>query len=237
MSVRTLAIETATDACSVALAVDGRVVATASLLMPRRHAEELVPLIQSMVQHAGWSLADLAYVAVSAGPGSYTGLRIGVSTAKGLCYATGSALVAAPTLEALARRVEPFAAPGDVIVAAFDARRSMIYGAAFVVEDERRLRCLAGPEADDAAAFAALLPQNGGTTWMVGDGSAKLAAEVSDDGVRCLDIAPSASTVAVVGHERWLRGATEDLASFEPQYLREFVAKKPAGSAFEKLPF
>lgn len=237
MSARSIAIETATDVCSVALADEGRIVAEASLLMPRRHAERLVPLIDSLLDHAGWTMAELDFVAVSAGPGSYTGLRIGVSTAKGLCFARDVPLIAVSTLAAYAHQVAPFVSTGDLVISSFDARRSSVYGAAFKIEADGRMADVVKPTAATAADFAGSLPATSGMTWLLGDGAALIAPHLTASHQRRLAYPPSASTVAAIAHERWGRREIADVASFEPLYLREFVAKKPAASAFEKLPF
>ncbi|RMH54049.1 MAG: tRNA (adenosine(37)-N6)-threonylcarbamoyltransferase complex dimerization subunit type 1 TsaB, partial [Bacteroidetes bacterium] len=111
-----LALETATDVCSAALAEGDRLLVEETLYRARLHAERLVLLIEDVLRHADLTPAAVAAVAVSGGPGSYTGLRIGVSTAKGLAAATGAALVAVPSLEAQAAAVAPFAAAGDLIL-------------------------------------------------------------------------------------------------------------------------
>jgi tRNA threonylcarbamoyladenosine biosynthesis protein TsaB len=146
-----LALETATPTCGVALLRTGdeadgsaTVVAEAHLHRPRVHGARLAPLVRDVLAHAEASPAALDAVAVSEGPGSFTGLRIGVSTAKGLAWAAGAALVGVPTLEALAATLAPVAAPGDRLVAALDARRDDVYAAAF-----RRPPTAAAPD-DDA---------------------------------------------------------------------------------------
>ncbi|MEO1077246.1 MAG: tRNA (adenosine(37)-N6)-threonylcarbamoyltransferase complex dimerization subunit type 1 TsaB, partial [Bacteroidota bacterium] len=108
----TLGIETATDVCSVALLEDDAVLAEASLRLPRQHAARLMPLVRDVLAHTGRATTDLDLVSVSEGPGSYTGLRIGVSTAKGLCLATGAALVGVGSLDALAQTADGIAEPG-----------------------------------------------------------------------------------------------------------------------------
>ena len=136
MSATLLALETATDVCSVAVLRDGAVTAQASLHRPRVHAEQLVPLVDNLLERAAVNRADLDAIAVSMGPGSYTGLRIGVSTAKGLAMALDAALIGVPTLEALAASVQPAAATGDVACALLDARRDEVYAAAYEITDD-----------------------------------------------------------------------------------------------------
>lgn len=244
---RLIALETATDVCSVALLDDDfdaeQPVAALTLARPRAHAENLVPLLQDALRYAGFPAASLDAVAVSQGPGSYTGLRIGASTAKGLAAALDLQLVAVPSLEALAAAVAPLAEPGDRICAAFNARRTEVYAAAFEVDAAGRLQ----PLRETAALDADSLPEWLEATrehryWLVGEGAAQAAAALQAGGFRwkrpgpAFDV-PSAAWIARLGRLRLAEGRTEDIAAFEPFYLKEFVAKKPKGSVFERLPF
>lgn len=218
-----LALETATDVCSVAVLAEGVVAVEMSLHQARRHAEQLVPLVEAALAHGGYRAADLAGVAVSMGPGSYTGLRIGVSTAKGLCLATGALLLGVPSLEALASRVAPFAAPGDAVCAAFNSRRDEVYAAAYRVEAGGHLALLAAPAAVEAAAVEAWLPARPGALWLVGEGVARVAALPH---ARALEhLTPAAAAVGMLAWPRLLAGAGENVAAFEPFYLKDFVAK------------
>lgn len=239
-----LAIETATDVCSVALAQDDRVTVELSLSQPRRHAESLAPLIDDALRYGRLAAADLDVIAVSAGPGSYTGLRIGVSTAKGLAMAVGARLVGVPSLDALATAAAPAARSGDVVAAFFPSRRHEVYAAAFTVDADRHLVPLRPASALAGTEVAGWLDAAPGTTvWLAGEGSARvtepLGAEASLD-VRVLDAseaAPSAARVARLGLARAAAEVWEDLSAFEPAYLKAFVAKTPTASAFDKLSF
>ncbi|MEM1041753.1 MAG: tRNA (adenosine(37)-N6)-threonylcarbamoyltransferase complex dimerization subunit type 1 TsaB [Bacteroidota bacterium] len=232
-----LALETATDVCSVAL-VDGdaRVTGLAETLEPRSHAARLVPLIQELLAEHGFAPSDLDAVAVSAGPGSYTGLRIGASTAKGLAWVTGADLVAVPSLEALAFGALGRIAEGDLLVAAFRSRRGEVYAAAFGRSGDS-LSTLVPAEAVLLDALAAWLPGTEGTRWVAGEAGA-LAAEALPTETRVLDpaaVRPSAALVGVLGVRRLAAGQTEDVAAFEPDYLKAFVAKR-GSSIFDRLP-
>lgn len=235
-----LALETATEVCSVALAEGERLVAELTLRRPRAHAEALTPMIGEALRLAKAAPADLGAVAVSAGPGSYTGLRIGASTAKGLALATGAHLVAVPSLEAQAAAALPLAAPGDAIAAFFNARRAEVYAALFTRTDER-LAVRAGPAALPLADVAAwLAAAEDRRLWLVGEGAEAVSATLGETAAAVLDpetCAPSARYVLRQARPRLAEERFENVAAFEPAYLKAFVAKKPESSIFEKLTF
>lgn len=242
MNVPLLAIETATDVCGVALVQDGRVTVSLHLHRPRVHAENLVPLIRDALRYGGLETRALGAVAVSKGPGSYTGLRIGASTAKGLALATGAALVAVPTLEALAASVVPQAQTGDLVLAALDARRDEVFAAAFRVSDAGKLSTHAETTALGVGELPSWLSASDERVWLVGSGGAKAAPALEDAGYERLHLldetfhAPSADWVARLGLRRFEAGTVEDVAAFEPSYLKEFVATERQGSVFDQLP-
>jgi tRNA threonylcarbamoyladenosine biosynthesis protein TsaB len=231
-----LAIETATDVCSVALVDEGAVVAVAEILRPRAHAGQLAPLIASLLEREGMRAVDLGAVAVSAGPGSYTGLRIGVSTAKGLCFASGAALVAVPSLEALASSILGLVNEDDLIVAAFGSRRNELYLAGFAVRGNG-LVSAADPAALSYDEVDRWLPTASGRLWLIGEGAVNLSGLTGRPHL-ALDPAvhrPSAASVGRLGWRRWEDGTVEDLPAFEPYYLKPFEARRGA-SVFDRLP-
>ncbi|HMB94167.1 MAG TPA: tRNA (adenosine(37)-N6)-threonylcarbamoyltransferase complex dimerization subunit type 1 TsaB [Rhodothermales bacterium] len=238
-----LALETATDVCSVALMADGQILADLTLRRPRAHAESLVPMIQDALRYAGLTASALDAVAVSMGPGSYTGLRIGMSTAKGLAMAVDAKLMGVPSLEAMAAAAVQRVAPGDVIGALFNSRRHEVYAAAFRRGAESTLEPLAGAEAlllDDLPGWLENLA--GDRLWLVGEGVPRAEPLLPDlhRNVQVLApeiVAPSATWIAKQAVPRYEQGLFEDLAAFEPFYLKAFVAKKPKASIFEKLNF
>ncbi len=243
MNATLLALETATDVCGAALVQDGTLLAEAHLHRPRVHAGQLTPPVRNLLARGEVAPAALDAVAVSMGPGSYTGLRIGVSTAKGLALATGAALVGVPTLEALAAAVCPYARAGDVISALLDARRNEVYAAAYRTE-ETGADALA-PHADTAAlsveTLADWLGPVDGTLWLVGDGAAKAAPALEAAGYAPRTLspavhAPSAAWVGRRGWQRFARGDTDDVAAFEPYYLKAFAGTQPDKTPFERLP-
>lgn len=237
-----LALETATHRCSVALLREAQVVVHLTLARPRAHAEWLVPLVAQALQYEHLLPTALDAVAVSKGPGSYTGLRIGVSTAKGLVFATGAALVGIPSLEALAASVAPQASPGDLVLPAFHARQEEVYAACWQAAPDETLRPVAPvavlTPADVPTFLAHIQPCR---IWLAGDGAALLHAPLHALGhaPRLLDpqvFAPDAAWVGRLALPRLAQGQTEDPATFEPHYLKEFIARKPLPAAASLAP-
>ena len=236
-----LALETATDACSVALATEQGLRAALTVARPRVHAAWLVPLVQDALRYADIDRADIAAVAVSAGPGSYTGLRIGVSTAKGLAHALECPLVAVSTLRALAAEAASALGEHEGVAALLGSRRGEVYAGAFGPSSEG-LAPLGSPQALAAEAVPDWLRTHEGVVrWrLAGPGAVRLVPHLDDanlDWTTVPDARPTAEQVARLGLRRLAAGQTVDLATFEPLYLKAFVATRPRQTAFEKLPF
>jgi len=247
-----LGIETATTTCGAAVVTEDGVVAEAHLHVPRVHARRLTPLVEDVLLHAeclpddgetGNRLAALDGIAVSMGPGSYTGLRIGVSTAKGWALAHDLPVSGIPSLEAHCARLLPFAAAGDVLCGLIDARRDEVYAAAYRVSDETdgsSNRDLA-PHADTTSLSVDDLPEwlesVPGRLWIVGDGGDKsrtVLRTVFEPSLTILspaDLPPSAAAVAQRGRSRFLAGDPDDCARLEPLYVKD-VHATPAPSPF-----
>lgn len=228
-----LALETATSVCSVAVYSDMHCRALLTLDRPRQHAERLVPMVEQALTYAHISVASVDAVAVSAGPGSYTGLRIGVSTAKGLALAAEAALVGVSSLAALAEHATPTASAGTPILAARAARRSELYAAAYRVAPGHTLETITPPAALTTDALRAWWTATGidGTCWAVGD-----AARAVQDALPAVSfhvlpfpqIGPDARTVGRRAHHRLASGAADEVATFEPYYLKAYHAAKHA---------
>lgn len=230
-----LALETATTPCGVAVLRDDEVVAETHLYRPRVHSERLTPLVEDVLRHAAASSADLDAVAVSKGPGSYTGLRIGVSTAKGWALSADAALVGVPTLEAYAARLRPLAAPGDVVCALLDARRDEVYAGAYRMTTDD-VREHAPTKALPVEALPDWIGDVGGRLWLVGDGAPKARESLASVGapqvlVPSDQVPPSAAWVARRGRHRLAAEGPDDVASFEPFYVKD-VHATPAPSPF-----
>ena len=218
---RILSIETSTSICSVAIHEQGELLALAEIKEPGAHAEKLLLLVDEVFEKAGLSFADLDAVAVSQGPGSYTGLRIGVSTAKGIAYALEIPLIGINTLQAMAAS-QPVA-PGDYVVAVLDARRKEVYTQTF----GDSLQELSPIEAVvlEEGVFGSILEK--GRVYFVGDGVEKVKEEVkSANALFVADwaISLSAKNMGVLASEKHARQEWEDLAYFVPNYLKEFKA-------------
>lgn len=221
----TLLIETATQVCSVVLASEGRILARRDSDVPNAHSTRLSVFIQEVLDENRLTPRDLGAVCVSAGPGSYTGLRIGVSSAKGICYALGIPLVSVPTLLSMA--------------ALYYRQHPEYKGFVCPMIDARRMECytmMVAPGLDVLRPTAADVITEGifdeyldrGEVTFIGDGAAKTRPLLGnhpnarfDDSFRL-----SAEGMIDLAAQRLADGKTEDVAYFEPFYLKDFVAKK-----------
>jgi len=217
--VKVLGIETATEFASVALVDDGEVLAEALARLHRRLTEELVLLVKWTLERAGVEPGELAGVAVSAGPGSFTGLRVGMATAKGLCFARGLPIVAVPTLKAMAARMAPSSLP---ICPLLDARRREVYAALYRWEGDDLAEVLP----PKALALEELLSSLDGTVLFTGDAVRTFREPILKHlGDRAKFAPPElslphAASVARMGEEALVRGKVSDLSSLEPTYIR-----------------
>ncbi|MFD0751432.1 tRNA (adenosine(37)-N6)-threonylcarbamoyltransferase complex dimerization subunit type 1 TsaB [Mucilaginibacter calamicampi] len=222
-----LQIETATTVCSVALANQGRVIAIKEANQRNIHAEAITVFIDEILNKAGIKYSELDAVAVSSGPGSYTGLRIGVSTAKGLCYALDKPLIAVETLEAMAGGLIVSGVDSDVLLCPMiDARRMEVYTALFDAAGNRLQPTTA--EIIDANSFAAQLEQS--KILFFGDGAPKCRETLSGNPNALFidDFANSAAHLTSATYQKFKAAQFEDVAYFEPYYLKDFLvtAKK-----------
>lgn len=230
-----LALETATSTCGVAVVKNDAVAAQAHLHRPRVHAERLTPLIEDLLCHAAVPSDALDAIAVSMGPGSYTGLRIGVSTAKGWVLATDATLVGVPTLEALAARLRPVATPDDVVCALLDARREEVYAGAYRVTMDGFTEH-APTKVVPSGNLPAWIGDIGGRLWVIGGGAPKareplMEVEASQTLFPSDELSPSAAWVARRGKHRLATEGPDDPETFEPLYVKD-VQATPAPSPF-----
>lgn len=214
-----LLLETSTSVCSVGLGLDG--VPTHLRHEPEgNHAARLTVLIAELLEEAGWSARELDGIAVSIGPGSYTGLRIGVSTAKGLAYALGKPLLAVDSLQSWAYEAKRVAAETTkgLWIALADARRQDVYAAVF---DDALHPLLPSYfctlSAGEWERWLALRPEAQTPVYVFGSGAAKW--ELPAPGILIPDVQPSALGMAGLAQQAWLRGNFADTAYLEPLYL------------------
>lgn len=237
-----LSIETSTKACSAAIHQDGKLLSVSELYHEKSSSGMLTTLIEHVVKTASLTLQDLDAIAVAKGPGSYTGLRIGVSTAKGLCFTLEKSLIAINTLEAMARSIYELRMTNDelnvsetyvqtnhspLLVPMLDARRMEVYCAVYQADT---MECLEPTQAKiiDETSFADLLPNH--KILFFGDGAEKCKATLGKNSNAIFlneIIFPSAKSVGFLANKAFENSQFENVADFEPYYLKEFVGTTP----------
>ncbi|WP_052598414.1 tRNA (adenosine(37)-N6)-threonylcarbamoyltransferase complex dimerization subunit type 1 TsaB [Aureispira sp. CCB-QB1] len=228
MATKILTIETATRSCSVCLTKDGQPWIIRETNSQAGHAEKLTLFIEEVMQTANVTLKDLDAIAVSQGPGSYTGLRIGISTAKGLCYALDKPMLAIDTLQALAfGAIQQYNNPKAAYVALMDARRMDAYVGVYDVN----CKCIKTPY------FATLEPNSFDELLeyseidevvLVGDAVAKYQENCQTNPLKISTVQlPSSKYLAQLAYEAYQQQKTVDVAYFEPFYLKKPNITKP----------
>ena len=218
---RILLIETSTSCLSVALAEGGRVVEDRVCTEPRQQASLTAPLVKEALQAQGLRVKDCDAVCVSKGPGSYTGLRVGVSTAKGLAFGAGIPLLSVGTLEILAAQGAQAMPEGcRWIIPMVDARRMEVYTA--VVSPEGKQVTEVAPVIVDEGSFADRLAD--GPVLLIGDGAQKCRGTITSGNALFREASPLASAMAPLAEAAYREKRFEDVAYFEPFYLKDFVA-------------
>lgn len=223
-----LLLETATDSCSVALAKGDEIIAEKYINQPKAHASLLARYICDILEENNLKMDDCSGVAVSKGPGSYTGLRVGVSCAKGLCYGSGKPLISVCTLATIARMAidnNLYTGEGDfLIVPMIDARRMEVYTANFNSKGEQLTQVEA--KILDENSYAAELAA--GPVLFTGNGAEKFKDLVGGNpNAYFAPQEPHACGMRVIAADKLQKGEFEDNAYFEPFYLKDFVAGKP----------
>ena len=223
-----LSIETGTDICSVALANDGELMALRESDEGRDHAKKVALFVDELLRETGVQPADLDAIAVGKGPGSYTGLRIGVSFAKGMCYALNIPLISVGSLDALSEvaREDFDAGILDIedeewsaarLCPMVDARRMEVYTQIF----DNECKPLSDVVAEVVTEESFKTWREGGQLVIFGNGAQK-CAEVLSDAI-CVGVSPSARGIVRLAEQAFNDGKFEDLAYFEPFYLKEFL--------------
>jgi len=215
-----LNLETATTNCSVSIAKDGKLLALKEDNTPNySHAEQLHTFILEVLEIAAVSLDQLEAIAISKGPGSYTGLRIGVSAAKGLCFSLGIPLISVPTLKVMAHQLP--LKKGECLISLLDARRMEVYSAVYNHEYSEIRETRAEIIKEDS--FKEYVSEN--KVWLIGSGAAKckgLLANVNFD--YDTTIMPSTKEMCQLSEQKFKTGTVEDVAYFEPYYLKDFIS-------------
>lgn len=215
-----LNIETATKNCSVSLAKNGETVLCREIAeQGYSHAEKLHVFIEEILNESLVTVQDLKAIAVSKGPGSYTGLRIGVSTAKGLCYALNIPLISIDTLQVLAKQVS---VENGLIVPMIDARRMEVYSAVFDANHTKIMEVQA--EILTQESYAEMTEP----IYFIGDCQEKCQTVLVKDNFHFLSeiVFPSANEMSALSYKKFIKKDFEDVAYFEPFYLKDFLTGK-----------
>ena len=228
---RIILIETSTALCSTALAEDGKIVSYLESTTPRAQASLTAPFVKQMLDGRGIAVHDCDAVCVSKGPGSYTGLRVGVSTAKGLCFGAGIPLIAVGTLDTLVYQAadEGLLPEGcRYVVPIVDARRMEVYTSVFTPDGRQITETR--PQVIEASGFADLLEE--GPVLFIGDGAGKCRETLAHPNAHFVQCCPKASAMLRPAFSAQDAGRIEDTAYFEPFYLKEFIATVPRRKLF-----
>jgi tRNA threonylcarbamoyladenosine biosynthesis protein TsaB len=224
-----LNLETSTTVCSVSVTKDSKMVSLREQTDAKSHASQLIPFISEVLKESGIKPHDLSAIAVSKGPGSYTGLRIGVSTAKGLAYALNLPLIAVDTLYCMAsgfldNNPALSTSKGIFLCPMIDARRMEVYSAVYDIHLKELRRIEA--EIINPASFMPLLTKN--TVYFFGNGAMKCRDLISQKSAIFIEgFHPSASYFGKISFQQLENRLFENLAYFEPFYLKDFIATTP----------
>ena len=220
-----LNIETSTTCCSTAITIDGKPVASVEQLANANHASQLPVFIQQLLHEANVNDWHLDAVALSQGPGSYTGLRIGASTAKGICYGLNIPLIPVDTLQVLCASVPSGVLPDNALLCPMlDARRMEVYTALYQ-QQGTQLSTISEVQAMiiDADAFAQTLAQQ--PVYFFGNGAAKCQSVITHPNAHFVDnVVPQAQCMGLLAEMQSNSLDVKQMAYYEPFYLKEFVA-------------
>lgn len=211
-------IETATTNCSVSIAKNGEIIALREDNSPNySHSEQLHIFIQEALRGASLTFKDISAIAVSKGPGSYTGLRIGVSAAKGLCFSLDLPLISVATLESLAR--QKYSKNYDFIIPLLDARRMEVYSTVFDAEGNN----IRETRAEIIQKESFLEYGQKGRVLLIGDGAEKCRGFLEHPNFSFESALPTAVEMGEISYEKFKAGNFENVAYFEPYYLKDFM--------------
>ncbi len=224
-----LSLETSVDTCSVALHKDGKLLTSAFVEEPQAHAGKLGFLIEKVLNESDTPPQSLQAIAVASGPGSYTGLRIGVSTAKGLCYALDIPLIAVNTLQLMAYQASQNISKEVLLCPMIDARRMEVYS--LLVDSTLTILEPIKAEIIDEQSYSQLLSNH--RIAFFGNGAGKCKGVIASPNALFIEgVAPSAISLGEMASRKFEKMEVEDLIHFEPFYLKEFQVKKSTKPLF-----
>jgi tRNA threonylcarbamoyladenosine biosynthesis protein TsaB len=219
-----LSLESSTTVCSAALHRDGELLSYEFTEIPNSAASQLAVMIDNVLKKAGVTTKQLEAAAVCSGPGSYTGLRIAVATAKGICYALRLPLIAVSSLEVMAMQVNESNSTGELLCPMIDARRMEVYTMLL----DAKLNVVEPITASiiDAGSYTNVLAKQ--QVFFFGNGSDKVKEILTHPNAHFVGgVFPSAKWLGVAAHLAFGKNKFEDVGEFEPMYLKDFIAKKP----------
>ncbi|MBR9853652.1 MAG: tRNA (adenosine(37)-N6)-threonylcarbamoyltransferase complex dimerization subunit type 1 TsaB [Algicola sp.] len=217
-----LNLETATTNCSVSISKNNKIlVLKENNAANYSHSEQLHVFIKEALEEASLSFSDLNAVAVSKGPGSYTGLRIGVSAAKGICFSVDIPLISIPTLQSMANQVD--LKPDELVIPVLDARRMEVYSCVFDNNNQEIRETRA--EVINEESFSEFV--SGSKVYIVGSGAEKIRSVLQHPNfIFDTTVIPSSKDMAVMAFKKFEAKQFEDVAYFEPYYLKDFVLQQ-----------
>lgn len=221
-----LSIETSTPVSSIAIHSNGNLIASQSIHKNKTHSKYLIPSIKFLCESSDLRVSDIVAVAISEGPGSYTGLRIGTSAAKGLCFGLDAKLIAINTLQAMARGIADYYDDTFLFCPMLDARRMEVY-TMLIQKDGTVLEPTAAVVVDNDS-FKDILEKH--KVVFFGNGATKCQSLIGKNPSAYFlhNVYPSAEHIGIMAWEKFRKEQYEDLAYFEPFYLKDFIAKKPS---------
>jgi tRNA threonylcarbamoyladenosine biosynthesis protein TsaB len=231
-----LSIETSTPICSVAIHHDGKLLANADLYLEKSHSNSLTPLIEQLLAHCDLKMEELSAIAVSSGPGSYTGLRIGLSTAKGLCYALDIPLISISSLDSMTVQILNYYNESNAVyIPMLDARRMEVF---YKVSNSKlsELKEISNLIVEENAFqdYVNKFDQ----IYLYGNGAEKtrdILEMQSEKFVWINNVNPSAQYYGEMAFNKFEKQQFEDLAYFEPNYGKEFYSPKSKKKSFLDL--
>lgn len=218
-----LALETSTNVCSIALHKDGKLLVSSEIHIEQSHATKLALLIDSVVKISDHKPSDLSAVAIASGPGSYTGLRIGASTAKGICFGLSIPLIAVNSLEILAFQMKGLNPTGALLCPMIDARRMEVY--CLVADSSLQIIQPTHAKVIEEKSFLDLLHSQ--RIIFFGNGADKCEHTIQHENAQFYKgVNLNATSLGALAFKKFEEGVFEDIVQFEPFYGKDFVAKK-----------